>query len=1438
MTAVVLSELFPVPNFVLHLNLRRLIVWGEGDPGISMLRGRVAANRGKGTKLIKGGGKSLCGFLDLGVGLEIAGRGKDEPRNGLKEFQVCCGVRLRMVWFVAQLVRSSPFASFFSHIQRLATRYHSSTCNDVVRKRRNDEQRYESGRDVDNSEESSRDSGEHYQSQKHSIEVGSGRRQSFLVLIQAGQISASNSVRTGRLPISIDLDRLNYSLFSDKLPAIHILLSRDFGRTNSTGTRAGITTKNPYNASGPEPIVVSTTIRSTIRFCVIGGYLSCGKGGTPFETNGSYSRPYIGSYEGAISIKLRFSNTPATLGIRALEARIIDPLGRDQFAVPWRVRQNISSSISNEHTSPCNLVITRITDKGTLANSSFSISTGSSSRYVLPGIGETQQLEHSPTHICALHLEGWDIDPIGSYAEAAWLVLHRFCLTLERSHICALAHLGPSLINHNMWLSAAGNKILSYTWEQSFGSSDTMANQQTDHHYPSTSGRRVSFALSSYHVPPPYPPQQRSASSVSINSGAKSVFSIESSDSGYQSSYCPFQNDPVIDSTRQSSAHECQAPPKFVSSNNSGYRSGSNSIPIPISMRELSTREEDAAWNFIEHARRCAFCRDPYEVYWYHEQLCTTGSELAQEVAKVIFIRDEEVWSKVDYRQVSLGIQFEPLRWLLKSIEQSCWRRGVSFVSLDTVPRSSAVVQNPDIYNHIGRPLTRRRQPSSRGKSSIYTENGYEGGNDEPATKSDRKVRKMDQAHRHHVEEKYATEPVEKWPSSQQCPPAPKSPGEGKSSAAISKEVRQSRYTYLYGPRFKESRWHRNVPLRPQAREDSRPVDIDSSPIQAKRRPCVKHREPQFINEEHDDNSNDSPIERMGKRWVRIKPSFNQSQASPPPQERTEGTEKKPENSPRLSKDLDSRGYMVNRTGAEQNEDCQTEDLSDKDRMGMPSERTERLLSTALVQIKELLVCELVDYAFEATDGLGGSNPSEKRQRESSSSSSSQASDHPPQRKRARGGGRDPGDGGDDSGDDGDNNDRPPKKNGKKSPFGVPHRRLKCPFFQRQPEKFARAACRGAGFADMAKLKDHIKRVHTQPLRCLRCWKEMESEDAYTAHQQADTYCNKRPEPPDDRIRPQMLNKLDFKKAPYAHAKTTEEKWKILYRLLFPNDGEVPSPYDQHAFTPRLERVLFEVLEEELTRELAPALEPILNRIKQRIPSIIQNCKLRLLNTASESDTTYSPSSLATFTTIDSEQRGPCTQSKQTSGTISPFSGSYAANAGNGPLREKGRGTQHGHSSPSRSSTDGFQDSHHESSPESIFDSQVTPPDLVSGPSDFNALNATCPGYPQIRNDYQYYFPTCLPNEQIGNLTPSTTQEVTINQSSTSKGKQPQWNSFPILGSSNASGDTNVFHEEPKRTASRDCDTPSKFNNPQPVSDCDYVPNGFDFDLEQFFNNF
>jgi hypothetical protein len=337
-------------------------------------------------------------------------------------------------------------------------------------------------------------------------------------------------------------------------------------------------------------------------------------------------------------------------------------------------------------------------------------------------------------------------------------------------------------------------------------------------------------------------------------------------------------------------------------------------------------------------------------------------------------------------------------------------------------------------------------------------------------------------------------------------------------------------------------------------------------------------------------------------------------------------------------------------------------------------------LNSAMNVVRNLLLRELLDHTLpEAADGLPAASTSTPGSVGSSASSilaSSSVNSQTHQRsKRSREGGRDPGDG---NGENSDDEDRPKKKAGGGLPDRLPHRRLKCPFYQRQPDRYNKAACRGSGFVDMAKLKDHIKRVHTQPLRCSRCWVEMECEEAYSDHLQQENICDRRPEPQDDRIRPQLLKRLDFKKVPYSNARNVEEKWRILFKVLFPEDSNTPSPCksilptfpvlmsltkpdEDQGMSPQLERALCEALEEELTRELAAVIEPIMTRIKSCIPAIIENCRQRLRSESPSSDdeVVFTPPISSRTGSSNSDSEASTKQARQlTDSPVSPSSAS------------------------------------------------------------------------------------------------------------------------------------------------------------------------------------
>ncbi|KAF1962660.1 hypothetical protein CC80DRAFT_588198 [Byssothecium circinans] len=923
--------------------------------------------------------------------------------------------------------------------------------------------------------------------------------------------------------------------------------------------------------------------------------------------------------------------------------------------------------------------------------------------------------------------------------------------------------------------------------------------------------------------------------------------------------------------------------------------------------RDMRTAEEDPGWTFLEHSKRCNVCHDPYRVYRNHGRLCDLGNRLAQDVAQVLELSSVgEVRSKIDDAQVDLGLQYEGLRPLLKAILKSDRRRGTPFLSFGNerspMQRRMSIVQpsppprqlrdstpstphlpivNQTEYSHrypnYGREASYhgdRRDavvivdPSGRNRRSPWSYYRTEGA---PKARGNRAFTETKVSQRRieppsspdsdseKVVRFELPQPLEfdKLPAVQRRSVSPPSPRDNETQIRLIAQT-PSKVPDRYPDRYTTYR----EPLR-DPWEKLKKAEI----------PSAKARRPRVIYEtieEHSDCVESSDSSGESDRELDDDPNPLANVSKKVTHESGGGggglrVEKHLPEGSSLDKALVLAAKSQSPSGrddVEANQGIDSIACSDEGENDAPnsidgldretpndecssSEAVEGVLSSALVQVKDLLLRGLLDYAVseEATDGLDGFN---KRTRDTTSASSSQTSDRPPQ-KRRRGGGRDPGDGGDGSGDDGDS-DRP-KKGGKPFPFGH-QRRLKCPFYQRDPEKHSRAACRGEGFADMAKLKDHIKRAHTQPLRCGRCWLDMENQKAYANHQQADISCKKQPQPNDDRITYQFLKELDFKKAPYAQAKSPEGKWKILYSTLFPTDSNIPSPYEQHGFTPRLEKVLCEALEEELTRELAPALEPILRRIKERIPAIIQNCKLKLLRASPDSIDT--PSS-GTFIGSTESELGDCPlqtdfHHRPVEG---PSSGSSrealrATNAATNSMSSKavGKRPQRDHTSPSAgSSSDDFQNSRHASSPESVFDNRVTPPTPNLYDHTFGTVPAQFPATTPSLGHFEAPFsvPGSFPGSGDPPLFGFTTEAGNLIADPDFDLPQQQSLQVPFIPSNHdystqvPANNTLPPHSQPGTAMSNEKDAQHESGNVPMISDLDYLPD--DFDIDQFFQN-
>ncbi|KAF1993857.1 hypothetical protein P154DRAFT_390396, partial [Amniculicola lignicola CBS 123094] len=110
--------------------------------------------------------------------------------------------------------------------------------------------------------------------------------------------------------------------------------------------------------------------------------------------------------------------------------------------------------------------------------------------------------------------------------------------------------------------------------------------------------------------------------------------------------------------------------------------------PVSAVSRPVNTAESWASYDFEMHARKCAYCCDPYEVHRAHGKLCDVGHRLAQEVARYIYNAEGETYSteEEDHKLVRVEIpaSYDEVRGLLKAIERSLRHRSRKpFVSMD-----------------------------------------------------------------------------------------------------------------------------------------------------------------------------------------------------------------------------------------------------------------------------------------------------------------------------------------------------------------------------------------------------------------------------------------------------------------------------------------------------------------------------------------------------------------------------------------------------------------------------------------------------------------------------------------------------------------------------------------------------------------------------------
>ncbi|KAH7075731.1 hypothetical protein BKA63DRAFT_305477 [Paraphoma chrysanthemicola] len=236
----------------------------------------------------------------------------------------------------------------------------------------------------------------------------------------------------------------------------------------------------------------------------------------------------------------------------------------------------------------------------------------------------------------------------------------------------------------------------------------------------------------------------------------------------------------------------------------------------------------------------------------------------------------------------------------------------------------------------------------------------------------------------------------------------------------------------------------------------------------------------------------------------------------------------------------------------------------------------------------------------------------------------------------------------DDDGDDDRGRKRRKTRHKLPDPSSPTGKKFACPYFKHDPRRNRPSrACYGPGFVTTARMKAHLYRVHSKPLHCRRCYSTFENEAQLTEHSRSIDCAVGELQSVEgfDKDQEKMLKS----RSPMFEAENEEDKWRIIYLILFPDTplGDLPSPYyhvdDEvvparsaddspespalaqfHAF---LRRELPRTVRKRLQTMLESKLGPLEETLKNEVESVVRDCQETLTHSyLKEAGTSTGPS--------------------------------------------------------------------------------------------------------------------------------------------------------------------------------------------------------------------
>ncbi|KAF4822901.1 hypothetical protein CGCTS75_v010449 [Colletotrichum tropicale] len=125
---------------------------------------------------------------------------------------------------------------------------------------------------------------------------------------------------------------------------------------------------------------------------------------------------------------------------------------------------------------------------------------------------------------------------------------------------------------------------------------------------------------------------------------------------------------------------------------------------------------------------------------------------------------------------------------------------------------------------------------------------------------------------------------------------------------------------------------------------------------------------------------------------------------------------------------------------------------------------------------------------------------------------------------------------------------------------------LACPYLKHDPKTYGqRRGCRGASFTSTHRLKEHLHRTHRQKPNCPRCRMTFSAEADVREHLKSQSLCEVLEGLSVEGFDEVQEKQLKSKKRGRV-VKSEQDKWKEIYRILFPDSTEIPDPLYNLAF--------------------------------------------------------------------------------------------------------------------------------------------------------------------------------------------------------------------------------------------------------------------------------